>query len=71
MHVAVIGPGRIGGNIAERLARAGHTVAVAFSFDPEALAARAGEVYREPEARAFVEAVRARLPSPPVPEYRA
>lgn len=44
MDVAVIGAGRIGGNIAERLGRAGHTVAIAFSRDPEALAARAREM---------------------------
>lgn len=41
MRVAVIGAGRIGGNVARRLAAAGHDVAVAFSRDPAALAARA------------------------------
>jgi predicted dinucleotide-binding enzyme len=44
MDIAVIGPGRIGGNIAERLVRAGHIVAVAFSRDPRGLAARASAI---------------------------
>lgn len=44
MDVAVIGAGRIGGNIAQRLSRAGHAVAVAFSRDQEVLAGLAGEI---------------------------
>jgi 8-hydroxy-5-deazaflavin:NADPH oxidoreductase len=44
MNIAVIGAGRIGGNIAQRLAGAGHDLAVAFARDPEALASRAGEI---------------------------
>lgn len=44
MDIAVIGAGRIGGNIAERLARAGYSVAITFSRDPEALAAQAREI---------------------------
>jgi 8-hydroxy-5-deazaflavin:NADPH oxidoreductase len=44
MEIAVIGPGRIGGNIAERLARAGHTVAIAFSRDRDALAVLARSI---------------------------
>lgn len=44
MDIAVIGPGRIGGNVAERLVRAGHNVAVAFSRDPGGLAERARSI---------------------------
>ena len=44
MDVAVIGAGRIGGNIAERLAGAGRTDAIAFSRDAEALRAQAREI---------------------------
>jgi 8-hydroxy-5-deazaflavin:NADPH oxidoreductase len=43
MEITVVGPGRIGGNIARRLARAGHAVTVCFSRDPAALADRAAE----------------------------
>jgi 3-hydroxyisobutyrate dehydrogenase-like beta-hydroxyacid dehydrogenase len=43
MEIAIVGPGRIGGNIARQLARAGHAVTVCFSRDPAALAERAGD----------------------------
>jgi 8-hydroxy-5-deazaflavin:NADPH oxidoreductase len=44
MDIAVIGAGRIGGNIAAQLARAGHALTLAFSRDPAALAARAADL---------------------------
>jgi predicted dinucleotide-binding enzyme len=44
MQVAVIGAGRIGGNIARQLARAGHQITVAFSRDPQKLQALADEI---------------------------
>ena len=44
MKITVLGPGRIGGNIARQLAGAGHAVNVTFSRDPVALAARAAEL---------------------------
>jgi 8-hydroxy-5-deazaflavin:NADPH oxidoreductase len=44
MRIAVIGAGRIGGNIARRLAGAGHEVTIAFGRDQDALRARAGEL---------------------------
>jgi 8-hydroxy-5-deazaflavin:NADPH oxidoreductase len=44
MNVAVLGAGRIGGNIARRLADAGHEVSIAFTRDPEALGTRAAEL---------------------------
>jgi predicted dinucleotide-binding enzyme len=44
MRVAVLGAGRIGGNIARLLAGAGHQVTVAFARDPEGLRRRAGEL---------------------------
>jgi 3-hydroxyisobutyrate dehydrogenase-like beta-hydroxyacid dehydrogenase len=44
MDIAVIGAGRIGGNIAGQLARAGHALTLAFSRDPAALAARAADL---------------------------
>jgi hypothetical protein len=37
MNTAVIAAGRIGGNVARRLARAGHSVTVSFARDPAAL----------------------------------
>ena len=37
MRIGVVGAGRIGGNIAERLATAGHELTVSFSRDPDAL----------------------------------
>jgi 8-hydroxy-5-deazaflavin:NADPH oxidoreductase len=53
MEIAVIGAGRIGGNVAERFARAGHAVTVAFSRDESnlrALADRIGARVAAPEA---------------------
>ena len=44
MNVAVIGAGRIGGNIARLLAGAGHSVTLAFARDPAALQRRADEI---------------------------
>jgi predicted dinucleotide-binding enzyme len=44
MRVAVLGAGRIGGNIARLLAGAGHQVTVAFARDPEGLRRLAGEL---------------------------
>jgi predicted dinucleotide-binding enzyme len=44
MRIAVIGPGRIGGNIARRLAAAGHDVTVAFGRDADAVQTLAGEI---------------------------
>jgi predicted dinucleotide-binding enzyme len=44
MRIAVIGPGRIGGNAARLLARAGHELTLAFSRDEERLRALAEEV---------------------------
>jgi len=44
MRIAVIGPGRIGGNAARLLARAGHDVTLAFSRDEERLRALAADV---------------------------
>jgi predicted dinucleotide-binding enzyme len=44
VQVAVVGPGRIGANVARRLAGAGHGVALSLSRDPERLRALAAEV---------------------------
>jgi predicted dinucleotide-binding enzyme len=44
MRVAVVGAGRIGGNIARQLAAAGHEVTVSFARDLSALAALAEEI---------------------------
>jgi len=44
MRIAVIGPGRIGGNAARLLARAGHDVTLAFSRDEERLRALAADI---------------------------
>jgi 8-hydroxy-5-deazaflavin:NADPH oxidoreductase len=44
MRVAVVGAGRIGGNVARRLARAGHEVTVCFARDETALRAFAAEI---------------------------
>ena len=41
MEIAIVGAGRIGGNIARQLAAAGHGVTLSFSRDPAALAERA------------------------------
>ena len=44
MNVAIVGAGRIGGNIARQLARAGHDVTVSFARDPAKLETLAGEI---------------------------
>jgi 8-hydroxy-5-deazaflavin:NADPH oxidoreductase len=44
VRVAVIGAGRIGGNVARQAARAGHDVRLAYSRDPGKLAAFADEL---------------------------
>jgi 8-hydroxy-5-deazaflavin:NADPH oxidoreductase len=44
MNIAVIGAGRIGGNIADRLVRAGHDLTLSFARDTAALEARAREI---------------------------
>lgn len=44
MHVGILGAGRIGGNIARRLALAGHEITLAFARDTERLAALAEEI---------------------------
>jgi 8-hydroxy-5-deazaflavin:NADPH oxidoreductase len=44
MNIAVLGAGRIGGNIARRLAGAGHHVTVAFARDQDALRALADQI---------------------------
>jgi predicted dinucleotide-binding enzyme len=48
MEIAIIGAGNIGGNIARRLALAGHAVTIAFSRDPGGLAALAQELGARP-----------------------
>lgn len=44
MKITIVGAGRIGGNIARRLARAGHTITVSFARDEQALQALAAEI---------------------------
>lgn len=44
MRVAIVGAGRIGGNIAMQLAHRGHDVTVSFSRNPEALATVAADM---------------------------
>jgi predicted dinucleotide-binding enzyme len=44
MHVGIIGAGNIGGNLARRLALAGHDVTVSFARDQAKLAAFAAEI---------------------------
>jgi predicted dinucleotide-binding enzyme len=44
MRIGVIGPGRIGGNVARQAVKAGHEVMLSFSRDPDRLAARAQEL---------------------------
>lgn len=44
MRVAILGAGRIGGNVARRLVAAGHEVHVAFARDAAKLEALAGEI---------------------------
>jgi len=51
MKVAIVGAGNIGGNIARRLALAGHELTVTFSRDPASLRALAR---RSERARAIL-----------------
>ena len=44
MEIAIIGPGRIGGNIARRLAGAGHHITLSFSRDEAKLRAMADDI---------------------------
>ena len=44
MEIAIVGPGRIGGNIARRLAAAGHRLTLSFSRDESKLSALAEEL---------------------------
>ena len=60
MRVGIIGAGHIGGNLARRLALAGHEVTVSFSRDPAGLAVLAagiGATAGEPPAAAAAEVV--------------
>jgi predicted dinucleotide-binding enzyme len=43
MNIAIVGPGRIGGNVARQAARAGHSVTLSFARDQAALKALADE----------------------------
>jgi 8-hydroxy-5-deazaflavin:NADPH oxidoreductase len=44
MKIAIVGAGHIGGNIARRLAHAGHTITVSFARDEQALQELAAEI---------------------------
>src|SRR5205814_4098005 len=44
MDVAILGPGRIGGNVTRQLVRAGHPVTLAFARDESRLRALADEI---------------------------
>jgi predicted dinucleotide-binding enzyme len=44
MNIAIVGPGRIGGNVARQAARAGHSVTLSFARDQAALKALAEEL---------------------------
>jgi 8-hydroxy-5-deazaflavin:NADPH oxidoreductase len=60
MHVGVVGAGNIGGNLARRLALAGHQLTVSFARDPgklDALAAEIGGTAGEPVAAAAADVV--------------
>jgi predicted dinucleotide-binding enzyme len=71
MEIAIIGAGRIGGNIARRLAAAGHALTVSFSRDPERLKAFAaeigGRVADPPDAVAAAEVVVVSVPWGAIP----
>ena len=75
MRVAVVGAGRIGGNVARLLVAAGHRVTVAYSRDPERLRRRAQEVgalVAEPaEAVADAEVVVVAVPWDALPDALA
>jgi predicted dinucleotide-binding enzyme len=72
MEIAIVGPGRIGGNIARRFARAGHHVTVCFSRDDAKLRALAdeigGSVATPAEAVAGAEVVVISVPWSALPE---
>jgi predicted dinucleotide-binding enzyme len=72
MEIAIVGPGRIGGNIARRFARTGHHVAVCFSRDDAKLRALAdeigGSVATPAEAVAGAEVVVISVPWSALPE---
>jgi predicted dinucleotide-binding enzyme len=72
MEIAIIGPGRIGGNIARRLAAAGHHITLSFSRDEAKLAALAddigGSAGSPSEAVAGAEVVVLSVPWSAVPE---
>jgi predicted dinucleotide-binding enzyme len=72
MEIAIIGPGRIGGNIARRFAGAGHHVTVSFSRDEAKLAAVAddigGSAASPGEAAARSEVVVLAVPWSAIPE---
>jgi len=72
MEIAIIGPGRIGGNIARRFARAGHHITLSFSRDQaklDGLAADIGGSAGTPsEAVAGAEAVVISVPWSAIPD---
>jgi 8-hydroxy-5-deazaflavin:NADPH oxidoreductase len=72
MEIAIIGPGRIGGNIARRLAAAGHQLALSFSRDEAKLSALAdqvgGRAATPAEAVAGAEVVVISVPWSAIPE---
>jgi predicted dinucleotide-binding enzyme len=72
MEIAIVGPGRIGGNIARRFARTGHHVTVCFSRDDAKLRALAdeigGSVATPAEAVAGAEVVVISVPWSALPE---
>ena len=72
MHIAIIGAGRIGSNIARQASRAGHDLTLAFARDVDALHALADElgasVATPADAVAGAEMVVVSVPWPVVPE---
>jgi len=75
MEIAIIGPGRIGGNIARRLARAGHQTTLSFSRDEAKLRGLAddigGGVATPEDAVAGAEVVVISVPWGAIPEALA
>ena len=72
MDIAIIGPGRIGGNIARRLANVGHKVTLSFSRDEARLRALAdelgGSAAKPSEAAAGAELVVISVPWSAIPQ---
>ena len=72
MNIAVVGAGRIGGNIARQLARAGHHLVLTFTRDMAALEALAAEIGAEaaapPDAVAAADVVVIAVPWTVLPE---